>query len=77
MTSLSTITVAFLKSRWLHNDMAEGPWVPGATKKYPVVLPYVKWISGQLRRVFRSFDIPAYFKLTNTVGNYWYGPRTG
>ena len=37
------------------------------TKKYPVVLPYVREISEQLRSVFRSFDIPAYFKPTNTL----------
>ena len=35
-------------------------------EKYPVVLPYVRGILEQLRRVFRSCDIPAYFKLTNT-----------
>ena len=55
-----------------------GPWVPAttkspvgpqvpATKKYPVVLSYVREISEQLRRVFRSFDIPVYFKPTNTL----------
>ena len=32
-----------------------------------VVLPYVRGISEKLRRVFRSFDIAAYFKLTNTL----------
>ena len=43
-----------------------GPQVP-VTKKYPVVLPYVRGISEQLKRVFRSFDILAYFKMTNTL----------
>ena len=42
------------------------PRVPVTKKKYPVVLPYVRGISEQLRRVFRSFDISAYLKPTNT-----------
>ena len=41
--------------------------VPVAKKKYPVVLKYVRGIAEQLWRVFRSFDIPAYFKPTNTL----------
>ena len=45
----------------------EVPCVLVVKKKYPVVLPYIRAISDQLRRVFRSFDIPAYFKLTNTI----------
>ena len=44
----------------------EGPHGPVAKKKYPVVLLYVRGISEQLR-VFRSFDILAYFKPTNTL----------
>ena len=31
------------------------------------MLAYGRGISEQLRKVFRSFDIPAYFKLTNTL----------
>ena len=45
----------------------KGPWVPLTKKKYPVMLPYVRVISEQLRRVFRSCNIPAYFKPTNTL----------
>ena len=45
----------------------EVPCVLVVKKKYPVLLPYVRGISGQLRKVFRSFDIPAYFKPTNTL----------
>ena len=44
----------------------EAPLVPVVKKKYPMVLPYVTRILEQLRRVFRSFDIPAYFKVANT-----------
>ena len=36
-------------------------------KKYPVVLPYVRAMLESLRRVFRSFDLLAYFKPTNTL----------
>ena len=45
----------------------EGPRVPVTKKKYPVVLPYVRGVLEQLRRVLRPFNIPAYFKPTNTL----------
>ena len=45
----------------------EGPWVPVTKKKYPVVLLYVRGILEQLRGVFRSFNVLAYFKPTNTL----------
>ena len=44
-------------------------------KKYPVVLPYVRGISEQLRRVFRSFNIPAYFKPTKTLQQVLVWPK--
>ena len=31
------------------------------------MLIHVKGVSEQLRRVFRSFDVPTHFKLTNTL----------
>ena len=40
----------------------EGPCAPVAKKTYPVVLLYVKRVLEQLRRVFRSLDIPTYFQ---------------
>ena len=49
--------------------------LPGAMKKYPVVLPYVRWISEQLRRVFRSLDIPVYLKLTNNLWQLLVQPK--
>ena len=49
----------------------EGPRVPAAKKKYPVVLPYVRAMSEQLRRVFRSFHILAYLKPAKLSSNYW------
>ena len=45
-------------------------------KKNPVVLPYVKEVFGQVRRVFKSNDIPAYFKPFSIFVNFWYAPRT-
>ena len=42
----------------------KGPHIPVTKKKYPVVLPYVRGVSEQLRRVPRSFNITAYFKPT-------------
>ena len=65
-----------MEQRVPHTTMAlEGPCAPMAKKKYPVVLPYVKGVSKQLRRVFRSFDIPAYFKLTNTLWQLLVQPK--
>ena len=34
-------------------------------KKFPVVIPYVKGLSEQLRRVYGGFGVPTYFKPTN------------
>ena len=45
----------------------ESPCAPVVKGKCPVVLPYIKSISEQLRRVFRSFDGPTYLKLSNTL----------
>ena len=53
----------------------EVPWLRVAKKKYPVVFPYVRGISEQLRKVFRSFDIPAYFKLINTLQQLLVQPK--
>ena len=53
----------------------EGPCAPVAKKTCTVVLPYVKGVSEQLRRVFRSFDIPTYFKLTSTLQQLLVQPK--
>ena len=36
-------------------------------KKIPVVIPYIKGFSEQIRRVFRRYGTPTYFKPTNTL----------
>ena len=42
--------------------------VPEKTKKgYPVVIPYVKGLSEQVRRVMRGYEVKVYFKPTNTL----------
>ena len=43
--------------------------------EYPVVLPYVRGILEQLKRVFRSFTTPAYFKPTNTLQQVLVWPK--
>ena len=40
-----------------------------------MVLSHVIGISEQLRRVFRSFNIPAYFKPTNTLRQLLVWPK--
>ena len=53
----------------------DAPLTPEVKKKNPVVLPYVKWVFEQLRRVFKSYDIPAYFKLSNTLRQLLVHPK--
>ena len=55
--------------------MPEAPLVPVVKKKYPVVLLYVRGISEQSRRVFRSFGIPAYVKPINTLQQLLVRPK--
>ena len=44
------------------------PPVPEKTtkKSYPVVVPYVKGVSEQVRRVMRGYGVKVYFIPTNT-----------
>ncbi len=36
-------------------------------RKFSVVVPYVRGVAEQLRRVFKHYDVPAYFKPSNTI----------
>ncbi|XP_033112260.1 uncharacterized protein LOC117113123 [Anneissia japonica] len=36
-------------------------------RKYPVGIPYIKGVSEQIRRVMQSYDVPVFFKPTNTL----------
>ncbi len=36
-------------------------------RKFPVVMPYIRRVAEQLRRVFKHYDVPEYFKPSNTI----------
>ncbi len=36
-------------------------------RTFPVVIPYIKGVSGELRRLFKRYKVPMYFKPTNTL----------
>ena len=65
------------RKKWSSDTKApEGPQVPVTKKKYAVVLLFVRIISEQyLMRVFRSFNISAYFKPTNTLWQLLVWPK--
>ena len=44
-------------------------------KKYPVVMPYIRGFSEELRRILKGYDIPAYFKPSNTLGQLLVRPK--
>ena len=45
------------------------------SKKIPVVIPYVKGFSEQMRRVYGKYGIPTYFKKTNTLRQLLVKPK--
>ena len=45
------------------------------SKKIPVVIPYVKGFSEQIRRVYGKYGIPTYFKPTNTLRQLLVKPK--
>ena len=44
-------------------------------KKFPVVIPYIKGFSEEIRRVFGKYDIPTYFKPMNTLRQLLVKPK--
>ena len=44
-------------------------------KKIPVVIPYIKGFSEQIRQVFGKYGIPTYFKLTNSLRQVFVKPK--
>jgi hypothetical protein len=44
-------------------------------RTYPVVLPYIRGFSEQLRRVFKHYNIPAFFKPSNTLRQLLVRPK--
>ena len=45
------------------------------SKKISVVIPYVRGFSEQMRRIFRKYGIPTYFKPTNTLRQLLVKPK--
>ena len=45
------------------------------SKKIPVVIPYVKGFSEQMRQVYGKYGIPTYFKPTNTLRQLLVKPK--
>ena len=55
----------------LHENTSHLP----SKKKYPVILPYVKGVSEQLRRIFKQYKITTYFKPINTLRHLLVHPK--
>ena len=47
----------------------------GQNKKPPIVIPYVKGVSEQLRRVYRQYDLQTCFKPCNTIRQQLVRPK--
>ena len=45
------------------------------SRKKPVVIPYIRGVSEQLRRIFGAFGVPTYFKPTNTLRQLLVHPK--
>ena len=45
------------------------------TKQFPVVIPYIKGFSEEVRRVFGNYNIPTYFKPANTLRQLLVRPK--
>ncbi len=44
-------------------------------RKFPVVMPYIRRVAEQLRRVFKHYDVPAYFKPSNSIKQLLVRPK--
>ena len=47
---------------------------PTSTKS-PVVLPYIIEVWEEIRRVFKQYDVPAYYKYMNTLRQLLVRPK--
>ncbi|MCG8430833.1 MAG: hypothetical protein MJA29_06655, partial [Candidatus Omnitrophica bacterium] len=74
--------------RWILNDPTQTettpPLSPSPTnlvtprverKRYPVVIPYIKGFSEELRRILKRYNIQTYFKPTNTLRQLLVRPK--
>jgi hypothetical protein len=59
------------------DETTEGgaPSTDKVRKKYPVVIPYVKGVSEQMRRVLKGYGLKVYFKPTNTLRQILVRPK--
>ena len=46
-----------------------------ARTKGPVVVPYIRGFSEELKRIFGGFGVPTYFKSSNTLGQLLVHPK--
>ncbi len=44
-------------------------------RKFPIVMPYIRGVAEQLRIVFKQYDVPAYFKPSNTIKQHLVWPN--
>ncbi len=44
-------------------------------RKFPVVIPNIKGLSEELRRLFKRYEVPMYFKPTNTLRQQLVRPK--
>ena len=44
-------------------------------KKRPVIIPYIRIFSKEVKRTFGGYGIPTYFKLTNTLHQLYVHPK--
>ena len=51
----------------LEEEKGRDNTVKGKTKKFPVVIPYVKSVSKHPRGVFNQYGVPLFFKPSNTL----------
>ena len=57
------------------NTATTGIFLVSLSMKIPVMIPYVKGFSEQMRRVFGKYGIPTHFKPTNTLRQLLVKPK--
>ena len=64
-----------LKPLWVTPTAVEPPELDKTKKRYPVVIPYVKGVSKQVRRVMKGYKLKVYIKPTNTLRQILVWPK--